>query len=680
MKKRYYIFGVVMLIFIIASCMRSKVLDPVLENQFFRSMFRKAESVVVNNNDIELAWYRMNGAKGYRLQMRYKSESFTTPLVDTILPPTSTRILIPDLQYGTSFISRIMVLATLDKTSADTLYNSAWFGDGSDDDNMELKTNVRYAIPTIITVSQVTETSIKVSWDLTYKSTILVAGVSVPTPDTYMHAVGTDGKDRFLMDSLSVSPTKRITTELKQGIKLSAADLARGYIVINNLNPNSPYTVNVFDNKIKRFWDRHYNTINLRTLGKAGTPILVPHIVDTAAVAKLRGYSRLDTILTRYMDDITLAEGTTFLLETGKKYYCYSGVSITKGFILKSKGPGLAQVEMCSGQNADGSPRTCNFSVSRSPAGGEMGSIMIQNIRFEDILFTCPDAVKGGVDKYGAWVDGTGNYFFNQSSSAMEFVLESLDVQNCEFTGFRRGWFRTQGSQIKQMNNWIVNNCYFHDVGYRDAKGGGYSFFRGDGTSPNTNIFTNVQVTNSTFEDTAMNMLFDESKGGISYAWVGNPVWNITVQNCTFLNFNTLSSKKRIFDMEGAPVNSKITCKKNLFILTTKRLAQTNPRNNYSAGMYVKARPFTFDFSDNYGTKGFLFDSDNFNSTTTGALYHAVNNPQGSTDAAIKFGTVQILPEELMVDPDNGNLKYKNTTQVRTHEIYLQNIGDPRWR
>ena len=40
MKKRYYIFGVVMLIFIIASCMRSKVLDPVLENQFFRSMFR----------------------------------------------------------------------------------------------------------------------------------------------------------------------------------------------------------------------------------------------------------------------------------------------------------------------------------------------------------------------------------------------------------------------------------------------------------------------------------------------------------------------------------------------------------------------------------------------------------------------------------------------------------------
>ncbi len=680
MKKRYYIFGVVMLIIVIASCMKSKVLDPVLENQFFRSMFRRTECLVVNNNDIDLAWYGMTGAKAYRLQMRYKSESFTTPLVDTILPATTTRITIPDLQYGTSFISRIMVLATLDKTAADTINNSAWFGDGTDDDNMELKTNVRYAIPTIISVNQVTETSIKVSWDLAYKSTIIVGGNDVPTPDTYLHAVGSGGKDLFLMDSLSVSPTKRYSLEPKQGIKLTQQDLDRGYIVVNNLNPNSPYTVNVFNNKIKRFWDRHYNTINLRTLGTAGAPILVPHIVDTAQVAKLRGYSRLDTILTRYMDDITLAEGTTFLLETGKKYYCYSGVSITKGFILKSKGPGLALVEMSSGLNTDGSPRTCNFSVSRSPAGGEMGSIMIQNIRFEDILFTCPDAVKGAVNEYGAWVDGTGNYFFNQSSSAMEFVLESLDVQNCEFTGFRRGWFRTQGSQIKTINNWIVNNCYFHDNGYRDAKGGGYSFFRGDGSSPNTNIFTNVQVSNCTFEDNPMNMLFDDSKGGKSFAWVGDPIWNISVQNCTFVNFNTLSSKKRIFDLEGAPANSKITCRKNLFILTTKRLAQTNPRNNYSAGMYVKSRPFTFDFGNNYGTKGFIFDSDNFNSTTTGALFHAVNNPLGSTDAAIKLGTVPILPEDLMTDPDNGNLKYKNTPQVRSHEIYLQNIGDPRWR
>jgi hypothetical protein len=116
-------------------------------------------------------------------------------------------------------------------------------------------------------------------------------------------------------------------------------------------------------------------------------------------------------------------------------------------------------------------------------------------------------------------------------------------------------------------------------------------------------------------------------------------------------------------------------------ILTTKRLAQTaNPRNNYSAGMYVKSRPFTFDFGENYGTKGFLFDSDNLNSTSTGAMFNATTNPGGSTDAAVKLGAVPILPEDLMTDPDNGNLKYKNTTTVTNSEIYIKNIGDPRWR
>ena len=91
-------------------------------------------------------------------------------------------------------------------------------------------------------------------------------------------------------------------------------------------------------------------------------------------------------------------------------------------------------------------------------------------------------------------------------------------------------------------------------------------------------------------------------------------------------------------------------------------------------------RPFTFDFADNYGTKGFLFDSDNFNSNSTGAMFHATLNPGGSTDAAIKLGATPILPEDLMIDPDKGNLKYKNTTAVTNSEIYTKNIGDPRWR
>ena len=675
MKNRKLILWTAIMILLVGACQEKEFVDDLLKNKEFRSLFRTDQCLVVNNNDLVLAWYGMKDAAGYRLQVKYKSESYTTPLIDKTYPATQTRDTLRDLQYGSDFQARIMVLS-----AEDTAYNSNWFGDGSDENLMERRTNNRYSIPTIISVSEISETSLKVSWNLAYSPSVIVGGVSVPTPEIYQHAVASNGKDQFLMDSLSVAPIKRITTEPSQGIKLTAQDLANGYVIVKNLNPNSPYTVNVYNNKIKRFWDRHYNTINLRTRGTPGAPILIPHKVDTGIVATKYGYSRLDTILTQYMDDITLVEGTIFLLEPGKKYYCRSGVSITKGFTLKSQGPGTALVVMSYPKEDGSGPGTMNFSVSRSPGGGEMGSIMIQKIRFENIYFSAPDALKGAINEYGAWVDGTGNYFFNQSSSAMEFVLDAIEVENCEFTGMRRGWFRTQGSQSKTINNWSVNNCYFHDVGYRDASGGGYSFFRGDGSSPNTNIFKNVKLSNSTFVDCAMNMLFDEASGGIKYAWIGNPVWNISVENCTFINFNTISSKKRLFSMEGAPANSTIRFRKNLMILTTKRLAQTNPRNNYSAGMYVKTRPFTFDFADNYGTKGFLFDSDNFTSTSTGALYHATANPLGSTDAAIKFGTTAISPEDLMTDPDNGNLKYKDTPTVKSHDIYVKNIGDPRWR
>lgn len=675
MKKKNLFFWMAILFLVVGSCNKPALLDSILGNKQFRSMFRTAECLVVNGNDLVLAWYGMDGAGGYRLQVKYKSESFDTPVFDKILPASETRITIPDLQYGSDFVARIMVIS-----SKDTLYNSDWFGDGTDDDAMGRRTNTRYSIPTILSVSQITETSLKISWNLKYSPSVIVGGLAVPTPPIYQHALGTNGIDQFLMDSLSITPTKRISTEPSQGIKLTAQDLANQFVIINNLNPNSPYTINGYNNKIVRFWDRHYNTINLRTKGTPGAPILIPHIVDTGKVATTGRYSRLDTIMNNYLEDITLVEGTVFLLEAGKKYYCRSGVSITKGFTLKSQGPGMTEVVMSYPKEDGSGPGTMNWSVSRSPGGGEMGSIIIQKIRFENILFTAPDALKGGINQYGAWVDGTGNYFFNQSSSAMEFELEALEVENCEFTGMRRGWFRTQGSQQKVINNWTVNNCYFHDNGYRDAKGGGYSFFRGDGSSPNTNIFKNVKLTNSTFVDCGMNYLFDENSGGVSYAWIGNPVWNITVDNCTFVNFNTLSSRKRIFSLEGAPINSTIRCRKNLFILTTNRLAQLNPRNNYSAGMYVKSRPFTFDFADNYGTKGFLFDSDNFNSNSTGAMFHATLNPGGSTDAAIKLGATPILPEDLMIDPDKGNLKYKNTTTVTNSEIYTKNIGDPRWR
>jgi hypothetical protein len=67
MKNRKISYWIALCILLIGSCKRSQLLDPVLENKFFRSMFRITECVVVNQNDLVLAWYGMDGAAGYRL-------------------------------------------------------------------------------------------------------------------------------------------------------------------------------------------------------------------------------------------------------------------------------------------------------------------------------------------------------------------------------------------------------------------------------------------------------------------------------------------------------------------------------------------------------------------------------------------------------------------------------------
>ena len=68
-------------------------------------------------------------------------------------------------------------------------------------------------------------------------------------------------------------------------------------------------------------------------------------------------------------------------------------------------------------------------------------------------------------------------------------------------------------------------------------------------------------------------------------------------------------------------------------------------------------------------------------------------NVKGLEETIVKLGTSPISPLDLMDDPNpiatsgvdmhrhnmNG-LYYKNTNAVKNHEIYINNIGDPRWR
>ncbi|MBP1676533.1 MAG: hypothetical protein H6Q20_1092 [Bacteroidetes bacterium] len=662
------------------------------KNRMFMTTFRQQAntgisgdpkaSQVVNTNDMYLTWYGIEGAKGYRLQMKLQSGTWDAPMKDTIVGPDVLKMTIEDLQYSTKFNFAIQVLSPKGDE-----YNSLWYGYGDAghaDDRCEYTMGDRDSIPDVISILNVTKTSMRVVFDLT----VPTAAALKPGSDFEQEG------GYFLMDQIKVEPSMTNPGLETKIFNLTAADKARGYVDVEGLTSNAVYIINGLNNRVKRYWDRLYNTQVIRMKGDPGAPVLIPHVVDTGAVAIQNNASRLDTILNNYMKDNNLAEGTIFKLEAGKTYYLGSAVLLSKGLSLVSSDPNQrAIVLMGLGYNTNNDANAFNFSFGRNAESGEIGGINIQSIIFDGINFDAPYAWKYVALPSGK-TSGTGNYFINQYSAAMPFVCESFEVRNCDFRRMTRGWVRIQGPNRKYIEKIVVDNCLFYDCGVYDNNGRGYPYFAGDGTNDKSNIFNNVTVKNSTFVDSPMDHFFSEPA---NRAWPASTSWNITLENNTFINWSTRSSPRYLFNMRYNPANSHFTVKKNLFILTK---ATGDARSLYMAGMDIRNfNGVVFDVADNYSTNFSLtnnqiFTSNGFNSTTQGAGYQGgALNIGGLSQTQVKLGTTPISPTDLMEDPNpismtgadmhKHNLQglyFKNTSAVRSHEIYTLGIGAPRWR
>lgn len=663
-------------------------------------------------NDLQLYWYGVNGASGYHVKGCIQGRSFDRPtdlMLDTIVGPEVLNLKIEDLQYNTKF--RFAIQALSPKGEA---YNSNWFGlgDGAHpDDYMELKTLDRYAVPDVLWVEDITESSMKVCFNLNsdgnYKE----------------HFEEENGK--YVMDQIKVEPSADNPELDTQFIKLTQADKDRGYIEVSNLNTNAVYIVNGLNNKVKRYWDRLYNTNMVRMKGQVGEPILIEHIVDpndTVPAAHRLNACRIDTVLANYMSDNTLAEGTTFLLEGGKTYYLVNTVNMCKGFTLKSNDPEKhAKVYLGVGYSSNGrytdeevgGPVSCNFSFGRNAGNGEMGGITVQSITFQGIDFDCENAYTYFErDKWAAG-SGLGNYFINQNSQAMPFSLESFEIIDCNFRHMIRGWIRFQGPNRKIIEKFVVDDCLFYDCGFYDNNGRGYSWIHGDAQHDQQNIFKNFSLINCTFLDSPRHALISENN---NRAWPSTTQWNIRIENNTFINFSTRSKDRLLIEMRYNPNNSTFICKKNLFVIVRKDA--NDKRKLYAAGMRVEnANGCSYDFADNYATvrpdftddkmnntdwkqaiTDYLWSSYQFSHTSRGANRKVGNthlNIGGAEETKIKLGEVPITATDLFEDPlpksadgdidmhSNYNLNgfyYKSTDKVHNHEIYKKNIGDPRWR
>jgi hypothetical protein len=688
-------------------------------NRSFMAVFRQTANTgnsadqyackVVNTNDMYLSWNGINGAIGYRIQMKIQSGQWTIPadiLLDTIVGPDVHNMTLTDLQYSTKHCFAIQTLSPKGET-----YNSKWYGKGDtghSDDRCEYEMGVRLYEPYVVYVTDKTETSMRVWFDL---NTDDWTGVTPAQRNSTTFQWNPTTK-KFLIDQIKIEPAsdnRELPTKI---ISLTPTDIANGYVDVAGLTSNAMYVVNGLNNLVARKWDKQYNTVMVRMRGAVGEPILIPHKVDTSAVAVQNNASRLDTILTNYITNNSLAEGTIFELEAGKTYYLGASPVLAKGLVLRSKDPNnKATVLMGLGWNSTNSTNANanNFLLGRAAASGEIGGITVGDVTFSDINFSSPLSYNYFTSQ------GTGkaigaNYFMNQNSASMPFTCNKLEVNNCSFQGMVRGWFRTQGSNRQNIDNIIINNCVFHDCGNYSSDGRGYSFINGDAKNNRTNIFKNVVIKNNSFIGISYDKLLHEQS---NYDWIPGLEWHITIENNTFLNAFSIASGRYMLNMLYPPANSTFTIRKNLFVAVKKA---TDTRTFYLTGMNFSTyrSGVTFNVADNYTTSqksasttttywsgSEMFTLNPFSSTSKGAGYQGgiYNIPGGLSETILKTGATPIAPENLMVDPfpigsktgtatwandshkyNVPGLKFKSTSEVQNHEIYTKGIGDPRWR
>ena len=601
-----------------------------------------------------------------------------------------------------------------------------------------LNTGMRYDIPAIFWVENVTKTTMRVRFNTTVEGTykdFLEASDSL--------TISSDGS-KWVFDRITIQPSSDNPDLPSLSHNLSSTDLENGYVDFTGLESNAAYIVNGSNSKVKRYYDSQFNSTMVRMQGDAAEPIKIEWAPDpndtilsnTVKNAKelLGKATRIDTVFINYMKDNSISEGQVFYLEGGKTYYIQSSFNMTKGFTLETDpadlaaGKGRAEILLGVGSSDDAgySTNATTIMLCRNAASGaENGvSLAIQPIHFNELNIH-PHMVWNYMDKNGTGGDSkrniNGNYFINMNSQGLSFSLSELSITNCQFSGLTRGFIRFQGPNRQLIEHLTVEGCVFTDCGPYDNNGRGYSWFAGPGNRKDSNFFQWLEVKNNSFIDVPKHAFVSENG---NLAWPANTRWNIEIENNTFVNLSPRSSSSGhglLLETRYAPAGSKITVKKNLFVMVRK--GDSDDRNLYMRGMRIDTKDIIYDFADNYATtvpawgnykastdetttlSDGLFTNYQFSHSSSGAGYQkGALNVGGYGETQIKFGDnrngneddavgYQLTPEELFKDPQpleaNGGMNmhrhnvdgfyYNNTDRVKNHPIVTKKIGDQRW-
>lgn len=681
-------------------------------NRLMRPTFRTNNTVAAGSNDpylckvvglnsIQLYWSTVQGATGYQIKVSTNQsvagseENWNNPSyleLDTIIYGQNVdQLLLQDLKFSATYRFAIRALSPQGEA-----YHSQWWGFGDLRhwaDMCYMTTQDRYNVPSIIyQKSNVTKDGFTVHLNRNYAKKgdgSSYSATDLEVFDEYFNTV-TDqfGNKVWRVDYLVIEPaasnaTAKVPDQFKK-YKLSndifdADGLAS--VIVNGLDSNSVYNIYAYDETIaqtKAFVYAQYNLdMSARTKGDPGKPVIIePNPQDTIHTMLNNVETPIDLpiaatpiqpLLEEFMSSNEYAENKTFYLRGGQNYYLTSGLKVYKGFKLATNpddiaANGRAKVFL---YTADvlrhQKPSPAFFMLGRTPEGSENPLITIDIDKFiiEDIDFSTPM-----VDNCG---DGglTNNYFMNMYSTGMGAVVEEITVKNCSFQNLVGGFYRVQANYGVRIKNFTVDNVDFYNGGYYSTAGRRYNWFHANPESnPKINIWENFVMKNCTIYDNPLGYMFNHNKQQ-DVEWPDDLHYNITLENNTFINFNTCNvGNSLIFNLRWIPGGSSFTLKRNLFVLT--RQADDEARTMVQAGCDVRtingSGKVTLDFEDNYSTNDNLTDGQIFSNTASAFNFTGKNTFGSFPDEDVTWGAAgrdgltvkvaDISATDLMVQPN----------------------------
>ena len=706
--------------FAIFSCSDKNDYSSTAENdRLMRPIFRTNLTVANGSNDpylckcvgrnsIQLYWSTIQGATGYQIKASTiqgvatgDDTNWNDPaylVLDTIIKgQDSDQLFLEDLKFSATY--RFAIRAISERGDD---HNSSWMGLGDLRhwaDYVTVPTQDKYEVPSIISQkANITKQSFDLyldrsygkSGNRTYTPSELEVFNEYFTKETDQYGKEVWKVDRLVIEPATTNPKAAVPSEYKYpGKPLDNSIFDEDGIAMINvvgLDSNSVYNMYVYDEvmaKTKGLVYAQYNLdVTVRTKGDPGEPIVVePAAQDTMHYWQNNDEKAIDLpikatpiqpLLEQFMKSNEYAENKVFYLRGGETYFTTGGLQVFKGFKLAThpddlaSGKGRAKVFLYHNQVLDisggSSPSPAFFMLSRMPEGSENPMITndIDKFVLEDIDFAIPNAQNIG--DVGGSKTVTNSYFMNMYANGMGAVVEEISIKNCSFQGIVGGFYRVQANYGVRIKNFTIDNVDFYNGGYYAASGRRYNWFHANPeANKKINIWENFVMKNCTIYDNPLGYMFNHNKQQ-SIEWDDDLHYYITLENNTFINLNTCNQgNSLIFNTRWIPGGSKITIKRNLFVLT--RNSDDTDRTMVQAGADVRTingtGTATFDFEDNYSTNDNLTNGQIFSSN---AFDIAKNSFAGFSDEYITWGAqgregltvkvADISATDLMVAPN----------------------------